>query len=732
MEVNINSEDDNNNISYTTSLNIYDNNIKFSNIENNNENNEGIFLNDECEIKIENEKNKINWQKKNNFKKTKKSYLEKERDIILEMVDNQEYSNDNNENNNENNISYIENNEFNSRCRLCDCLYDENDYIKHLKKEHNIEKKERIFKLPTKKCGKNIYQNEINSGDIVLLTFENNLGILTISLNLHNTLRHKRKKFKDIQGFTFYPCKDIEIFKERWKRQMTEKENIKSGFVDRKLEINKLKDWIREIYNEFNDELIENVCLYYESDTYYKCPFCEEIKDNENEFKNHLLDEHKYLRNSILYENIEELLDVISDEQSLTPIKSRFQISDETEKEILETHEKITNEIINPIVNEDDKQSENINNEENNIEILENGNSDNMLNHNPGRRRRKAVGEKNKECEYCHKLFIDNDYNMKRHLLYYCKYKNEIKEIELKKEMKKLQESNRELKQKFTMMQKKAIKSEKNMMNLQKCVIQNKLFKERNEKEDNTGTIHNNFVNNLNYIQNNNFMMDINNFGKEDLSHIEDEFMRETLKKMNTDSLVKYIEEVHYGNPRNLNIILPSEDVIPSLYSKGQMVLKRGNKWVLDKKKNVIDDMITINMNRINDGLLRHENTLNIEEKSDFQQYKKNIEKRNEHGERMNVIQETENLIVNKQNHENQLIENIKFQQNNFINGVWTNTVEYHMKPKIKKLKLDSQSENQHIQQFMNTPKEMNVEVSNQIIPELEIQDIVYKGKKKK
>ena len=216
------------------------------------------------------------------------------------------------------------------------------------------------------------------------------------------------------------------------------------------------------------------------------------------------------------------------------------------------------------------------------------------------------------------------------------------------------------------------------------------------------------------------------------MSHIEDEFMRETLKKMNTDSLVKYIEEVHYGNPRNLNIILPSEDVIPSLYSKGQMVLKRGNKWVLDKKKNVIDDMITINMNRINDGLLRHENTLNIEEKSDFQQYKKNIEKRNEHGERMNVIQETENLIVNKQNHENQLIENIKFQQNNFINGVWTNTVEYHMKPKIKKLKLDSQSENQHIQQFMNTPKEMNVEVSNQIIPELEIQDIVYKGKKKK
>ena len=52
------------------------------------------------------------------------------------------------------------------------------------------------------------------------------------------------------------------------------------------------------------------------------------------------------------------------------------------------------------------------------------------------------------------------------------------------------------------------------------------------------------YVKTTNIIQNNNILFNVNDFGKEDLSHIQDEFVEDVIQQMSTNSLIKFIEEV--------------------------------------------------------------------------------------------------------------------------------------------------------------------------------------------
>ena len=104
-----------------------------------------------------------------------------------------------------------------------------------------------------------------------------------------------------------------------------------------------------------------------------------------------------------------------------------------------------------------------------------------------------------------------------------------------------------------------------------------------------------NHVNNtMNIMNQNNINITINDFGKEDVSHITNQFILNIISKMNRSSLLRYIKAVHCDNPYNLNIILPNTT------QKLVLIWKNG-QWILDNKKTVLDGMIVKNFDRIND-----------------------------------------------------------------------------------------------------------------------------------
>ena len=138
------------------------------------------------------------------------------------------------------------------------------------------------------------------------------------------------------------------------------------------------------------------------------------------------------------------------------------------------------------------------------------------------------------------------------------------------------------------------------------------------------------FSKTTNIIQNNNILFNINDFGNEDMSHIDINFIEDIIKQMNTNSLIKFIEEVHYGNPKNCNVIIPTN--IPAIQDNNLLLLKKGNKWVLDKRKNVIDDMLTMNIDRMADVYEDLQPKLSKIEKTEFENYVSDMENPNEKG----------------------------------------------------------------------------------------------------
>ncbi len=143
------------------------------------------------------------------------------------------------------------------------------------------------------------------------------------------------------------------------------------------------------------------------------------------------------------------------------------------------------------------------------------------------------------ECIACHSKF-SSKFNLKRHLKDSCKNADALfssslldRTVELKNDLTELIKSNKKLKE----------ENEK----LREVLIGNQeIIKGSNDTLKNSV----NYINNTtNIIQNNNILFNINDFGQEDISHIQYQFVEGIIKEMNTDSLVKFIEEVHYGNP---------------------------------------------------------------------------------------------------------------------------------------------------------------------------------------
>jgi len=144
-------------------------------------------------------------------------------------------------------------------------------------------------------------------------------------------------------------------------------------------------------------------------------------------------------------------------------------------------------------------------------------------------------------CVYCNKTFKNNP-NKRRHELHYCK-QIPIKNIKIIKELKKEKKD---------------------------------LYKQINKLIDKVGNTTYNTQNNI----------QLNNYGKEDLSHISESLMTNLLKTP-YGMIPKLIEEVHFNKnkPENQNI---------ALTNKKENIIKvfSGNKWIYKNKDETINDLM--------------------------------------------------------------------------------------------------------------------------------------------
>ncbi len=520
---------------------------------------------------------------------------------------------------------------FSSTCRLCKKKYDDT-YINHLVNHHKIRKEEHNFSFVQKTSGIMVYEDYKECGDVVLLTFEDNKALYFTTKNLHNLQRHKKEKYRDIEEFYYYPCKDIKTFKA----EFTKKCKSLGINEDEKNSLKVLESIINEILCKVNkntdkDNERTKVTASYRTKYYYKCPFCNYDCDEKDGLQLHLIETHKYLKHNAV-----------------------FSIDDEQEEKI--------------------------------INMIENNSNNNKM-------KLDLVEIEEVRCDYCNNIF-SSKFNLRRHLKMNCKkyqllvQNNLIKDNdELKEDLFKLIENNEKLRK-------------ENKILKETLVGNQEIIKDQNEVLKNSV---NYFTKTTNIIQNNNILFNINDFGNEDISHIDKGFIEGVIKQMSTNSLVKFIEEVHYGNPQNCNVIIPTN--IPAIQDNNLLLLKRGDRWVLDKKKNVIDDMLTMNIDRIADAYEDLQPKLSNLEKSGFEEYVTNMENMNENGVRNNAIDLTEELIKSKQPN-NFLLENLRVQQNNFIEGSWKDSVDYQIPQKMIKIE---NMDNNKINEFMEKPIVMDL-----------------------
>ena len=137
---------------------------------------------------------------------------------------------------------------------------------------------------------------------------------------------------------------------------------------------------------------------------------------------------------------------------------------------------------------------------------------------------------------------------------------------------------------------------------------------------ENKSTTNINITNNNNKIITNNLIVNINSFGKENLTHITDKEYKNYLSTY-FKGFIKFIEKVHFDDnmPENKNIC------ITNLKSKYVCIFDN-DKWITKEKKDVIDKFISTKYNILADKCDEYEENNEIDEKilNNFTEFAKN------------------------------------------------------------------------------------------------------------
>ena len=184
--------------------------------------------------------------------------------------------------------------------------------------------------------------------------------------------------------------------------------------------------------------------------------------------------------------------------------------------------------------------------------------------------------ESNFICFYCDSTF-KNKTHLYRHMKSRCKVLKEEKKLQEEKEELKLQlEEERELNK----LEREHYKEEREK--LYKCI--EKLL----AKTGNTNTT-------INIGKQTNQSINLNSYGKEDISHITDS-MKDELIKLPYSGVSKMIEYVHFNKekPENRNIAITNK--------KEKMIkVYEDNKWKYKDKDETLDELIQTNYVRLDD-----------------------------------------------------------------------------------------------------------------------------------
>ena len=228
-------------------------------------------------------------------------------------------------------------------------------------------------------------------------------------------------------------------------------------------------------------------------------------------------------------------------------------------------------------------------------------------------------------CKYCN-LEFNTRQSKSRHELKFCKQKKEINnKVALLLLEEKLAQKDKEMAKKDKEME-ILIGYTKEQMDFMKKQIEILMKKAANNTTNNNDNSTNNTDNSItNNIDNKQINININGFGKEDLSYLTDRYFRE-LFNIPFSAITTLVEEIHFNpkKPQNWNAKIPDDKTSKALIYNAEKKM-----WVKREKKEVINDMVerSYNMLDTNFEIQKEAKTLDEKGKRKFENFMKIYDK---------------------------------------------------------------------------------------------------------
>jgi len=254
------------------------------------------------------------------------------------------------------------------------------------------------------------------------------------------------------------------------------------------------------------------------------------------------------------------------------------------------------------------------------------------------------------ECRYCNKIFSHKQ-SKYLHESKYCKEKL-IKQDEVIKESSKISELQEQLAEKDAEMAKKD-QLMKEQIDFMKKQIEILMKKAGNNTTNTDNSIDNSITDNSitdnSITDNKQIHININGFGKEDLSYLTDRYFRD-LFNIPFSAITTLVEDIHFNpkKPQNWNAKIPDDKTSKALIYNAEKKM-----WVKREKKEVINDMVekSYNMLDANFEIQKEAKTLDEKGKRKFENFMKVYDKGDKQLDKRYETEIREKLINFKEYH---------------------------------------------------------------------------------
>lgn len=227
------------------------------------------------------------------------------------------------------------------------------------------------------------------------------------------------------------------------------------------------------------------------------------------------------------------------------------------------------------------------------------------------------------KCYFCEKIFSKKG-NLERHINITCKNKKELvnnKEIINLKKIKLENDINKNINSKKNITKKEEhINKLENEIDILKKTLNTILKKQhvKNSSDEKNNITFQQVINNVNI--NNNLMINLNSFGKENINHITEKDYKQYMSGF-FPGFIKFIKKIHFDDdmPENHNIYATN---LKSKY----IYVYEDNKWIIKQKNDIIDDIMRKKYLLLDDKCEEYEDKeINENISSKFREFQKNF-----------------------------------------------------------------------------------------------------------